>query len=185
MIRHMVLTFFDQMTRCSVGLFPFPLLYIIRVSLNYFRFILNYLKDKQYIMSMKCDNCGKIYVLTNPDYPSDYYIGSTTQTYLAKRYYRHKQEYAKGSKSYGNIFKSDNHEIRAIEWHSNISVKDLCIRERFYIDYYKALGNNVNNQRMPHSSLEEISSLIAIRQVGTSAYLLIYSASLITCDLSV
>lgn len=105
---------------------------------------------------MKCDNCGKIYVLTNPDYPSDYYIGSTTQTYLAKRYYRHKQEYAKGSKSYGNIFKSDNHEIRAIEWHSNISVKDLCIRERFYIDYYKALGNNVNNQRMPHSSLEEI-----------------------------
>ncbi len=48
-----------------------------------------------------CDKTrwGKIYVITNKDFPEEVYVGSTEQQYLYKRKHRHRKEWESGNQS--------------------------------------------------------------------------------------
>jgi|TARA_R110000822_G_scaffold2382_1_gene11328 hypothetical protein len=98
---------------------------------------------------------GKVYVITNTDYPDQFYVGSTGQDYLTKRYYCHKQEHQSGSKSYGNLFDTKNHSIDTIFAKVDLRDEELRMKERFYYDKYKADGKTITNQRFPWRTPEE------------------------------
>ena len=98
---------------------------------------------------------GKIYVITNKDYPKQVYVGSTEQTYICKRKYRHKKEHEWGNKSYGNLFATDNWECYVVEMEEGLVGIPLRMREREYYDCYKAMELDVCNQNLPWSSPEE------------------------------
>jgi hypothetical protein len=107
-------------------------------------------------MNNNCDNpWGKIYTITNKDFPTQVYVGSTEQKYLAKRKYRHQWEWKKGNLSYGNLFTTDNWEIKIMEMEQGLIGEPLRMREREYYDDYLAQGLDVCNQNVPWSTPEE------------------------------
>ena len=101
------------------------------------------------------EHTGKIYLITNKDFPKQCYVGSTGQDYLTKRYYRHKQEHKNGSISYGNLFDTPNHDIYTIYAKVDLEGELLRMKERCYYDKYKADGWSVGNQRLPWQSPAE------------------------------
>ena len=106
--------------------------------------LLKHLKVISEDYSMNETNWTKIYVLENPDFPNECYVGSSKQKYLCKRYYRHRKEFEGGNRSYGKLFTTPNHRITAIELNSDLDTTDvLRQRERFYYDKVKAEGKNV------------------------------------------
>ncbi len=99
-----------------------------------------------------CDNSvwGKIYVITNKDFPEQVYVGSTEQRYIGKRKYRHKKECQWGNKSYGNLFDTDNTECYIVEMEQGLVGKELRMREREYYESYLAQDLQVCNQNLPY-----------------------------------
>ena len=107
-------------------------------------------------MKTKCDNrWGKIYTITNKDFPTQVYVGSTEQKYLAKRKYRHQWEWKRGNMSYGTLFTTDNWEMKIMEMEEGLIGEPLRMRERQYYDDYLAQGLNVCNQNVPWSTPDE------------------------------
>ena len=105
--------------------------------------------------NQKCDKWGKIYVITNKDYPNQVYVGSTEQTYICKRKYRHRKEKEWGNKSYGNLFDTDNWSCYVVEMEQGLLGEQLRMREREYYDSYLAMELDVCNQNVPWSTPEE------------------------------
>ena len=106
--------------------------------------------------NQKNDKWGKIYVITNKDYPNQVYVGSTEQQYIGKRKYRHKLEHSLGTKSYGNLFDTDKWECYIVEMERGLIGVNLRMREREYYDGYKAMEMDVCNQNVPWSTPEEL-----------------------------
>lgn len=104
-----------------------------------------------------CDNSvwGKIYVITNKDFPDQVYVGSTEQQYIGKRKYRHKKERQWGNKSYGNLFDTDNTECYIVEMEQGLVGEELRKREREYYESYLAQDLQVCNQNLPYVYPEE------------------------------
>lgn len=115
-------------------------------------------------MNSNCDKWGKIYVITNKDFPKQVYVGSTEQDYLCKRKYRHKMEHSWGNKSYGNLFDTNRWECYCVEMEQGLIGENLRMREREYYDCYKALDLQVCNQNVPWSTPEEKRERRKIRQ---------------------
>jgi hypothetical protein len=105
-----------------------------------------------------CDNFGvwgKIYVLTNKDFPEQVYVGSTTQRWVSKRFYRHKMNHLEGVKSYGNLFDTPNCEYECIEMEYGLMGIPLRQKEREYLDLFKSQGLTTTNQQLPWRTDEE------------------------------
>ena len=104
-----------------------------------------------------CDKTrwGKIYVITNKDFPEEVYVGSTEQQYLCKRKYRHRKEWEWGNQSYGNLFTTENYDASIVEMESGLVGEELRMRERQYYDVYIEQGLKVCNQNVPWSTPEE------------------------------
>lgn len=103
----------------------------------------------------KTDTWGKIYVITNKDFPEEVYVGSTEQPYICKRKYRHRKEWEWGNLSYGNLFTTPNWDCYIVEMEQGLIGESLRMRERDYYDTYVAQGLQVNNQNLPWISVEE------------------------------
>ena len=95
---------------------------------------------------------GLVYIITNKDYCKQVYVGSTDQTYVAKRIYIHKNSKVK---SYGNLFDTCGWQIKTIWAKANTRGETLRQKERFYYDEFIKKGFHITNQVRPWVSKEE------------------------------
>ena len=98
---------------------------------------------------------GKIYIITNNDYPKQVYVGSTEQTYIGSRKCSHIKMNKNGSLSYGNLFDTDNYQCICLYLKEGLGGEDLRMLERKYYDNYGVQGYTLTNQRRPWISEEE------------------------------
>tara|TARA_R110000737_G_scaffold343153_1_gene368855 strand:+ start:2518 stop:2907 length:390 start_codon:yes stop_codon:yes gene_type:complete len=98
---------------------------------------------------------GKIYTITNPDYPDQVYVGSTEQPHINGRKYSHIKSNKNGVLSYGNLFDTDKYECACQYLKEGLLGRELRKLEREYYDRYKSDGYSLTNQRLPWISDEE------------------------------
>ena len=91
---------------------------------------------------------GTIYKISNEDC-DDVYIGSTSQKYASKRYWRHKVHSRASPQPkvnrYGKIFDTENHKCEVLEKYECLNMKQLRHRERYFVD----TTPNTTNIRSP------------------------------------